>query len=372
MGVEVKLDSHLLPDDHKVWKLFPGKGYKFYDLIAGSSLVFVDVRSLGDLKGKPSEWTDGAILNAISTDRVKRSVSKGGKQPSRLVNSQGDKANLTFLKGLLFTAKKGDLVAVPGAGYDSLVRIGKLLDEPGVLKTVDGLDDRSLQTFYGRRVKWVGEIAKRRFSKDVIAQLQSRATFFDVGRSHYEEFYNLSFDSYVYDSQFVSTFRTTKDIFTSKDNFLTSVWFELLEVLHESSVDGEKLPAKASIYDLVIDSDIDEDVRDDLSISIQSPGWFRLRALMQTPLVTSAIFLLAVAGTPFQAALASQVTATTVGHATQTCLVEVDKSVKDYLELLGKDRWESACKLASQAEKEATLKTSGKLIIRPDKRKSKP
>lgn len=168
----------------------------------------------------------------------------------------------------------------------------------------------------------------------------------------------------MYDKQFVSTFRTSKKIFTSKDSLLSSLWFELIEVLEEARDDKAGLTID-SIYELAVESEIDEEDRNDLSIYVQSPGWFRWRSLTVEPLAAVALYAMAAASLPYAEAKAATVSAQVVRQADQQCLGEVDKSVKEYLELLGKDRWEQACKLATKAEKQATLKADATLKKSP-------
>lgn len=359
--VKVELDAYVLPDDHTVYKFFPGEGYKFYDAIRDASIAFMDVRGLDELEDDPEDWDDEEVLDLISRDRVDRAVANGEARPKRLVNSPGDKMTQTFLYGLLFYAEKGDLLLMPQKGYTTRVLIGQLLDDAGDIRTVTAKDGGDVYTFYGRRVKWVGGIEKRLFNAELVEQLQTPVAFFDVGASNYEQVYRLAFDNYVYDRQFVATFRTSKKIFNPKDNFLTSVWLELLEVLEEAREGGNSLPENATIYDLVIGSNIDEENRDDLSISVQSPGWFRIRSMVASPLASIALFAMAVQGVPYNDAIAATTAAKIVRQADDTCMGDVDASVRDYIKLLGKDRWEQACKLAKQAEADAKLKADARV-----------
>ena len=371
MAVKVELGAYVLPDDHTVYKFFPGEGYKFYDIIKQTSVAIIDIRGLDELEEEPEDWDDEEVLNLISRDRVERAVANGAERPSRLVNSQGDKMTQTFLYGLLFTAEKGDLILMPQKGYTTTVLIGQLLDDAGVIRTIKAKDDDETSLYYGRRVKWVGAIEKRLFNAELVELLQTPVAFFDVGASNYEQVYRLAFDNYVYDQQFVATFRTRKNIFTPKDNFLTSVWLELLEVLEEAREAGDELPIGSSIYDLVIGSDIDEDDRDDLSISIQSPGWFRIRSNVASPLASLALFAMAVQGVPYTEAVGASTAAKVVRQADDTCMGDVDESVRAYIELLGKKRWEEACRLAKQADAETKLKADARVTgVKPTKKEA--
>jgi hypothetical protein len=313
----------------------------------------------------PGAWEDEGLLDHIANDRIDRHVEAGGSRPERFVRSAGDKATLTFLNGLFFTAQKGDLIVMPNKGYTTAVRIGMLLDSPGVLKTITAKDSNDeTYTYHGRRVKWVGEIEKRRLTDELISQLHSLAAFFDLGRSRYEEIYDKAFDDYVFNELFVATFRTSKNIFTSKDNLLSSLWFELIEVLEEAREDHVEL-AFDNIYELAVESDIAEDDRNDLSIYVQSPGWFRWRSPKIEPLVAIALFAMAIANVPYAEAQTATVTAQVVRQADSQCLGEVNEAVRTYLELLGKNRWEQACKLATKARDQATLRTNATLKFEP-------
>lgn len=362
MTIEVQLDAYVLPDDHTVYKFFPGEAYKFYDLIHENSVAIIDVRGLDELLDDPKDWDDGEVLTIISEDRVERAVALGKDRPDKVINTSGDKMTLTFLKGLLFTAQKGDLIIMPQKGYTTEVLIGQLLDNPGKVAKLKAKDDGETYTYYGRRVKWVGAIEKRLFKTDLIEKLHTPVAFFDIGSKSYEQVYRLAFDNYVYDGQYVGTFRTGKRIFTPKDSFLTSVWLEMLEVLEGARESGRPLPADQSIYELVITSDIDEDDRDDLSISVQSPGWFRIRSQGPSPLASLALYALAVAGVPYNQAVAATVNAKVIRKADDSCMGDVDASVRRYIKTLGSKRWAQACQLAKQADTEAKLKASAHVV----------
>lgn len=360
MATKVSLDAYVLPDGHKIFKFFPGKAYKFYDAVVQSSVVFLDLRSLETLDKDPHKWTDDALVTAIATDRVDRLASSGAARPKRLVRSVGDKANRTFAKSLLLEARKGDFVIMPPKEYTDDVMVGELLDEPGVLTTVRTSDGGHVGNYLGRRVKWLNPIPKRLLDDEIVALLHTPTTFFSMKDKYHNSIYRLALDNYVLESQFVATFRTSKNIFTSKDNLLTSLWFELMEVVEEAHESGEPLKL-ASIYELAVHSEIDEDERSDLSIFVQSPGWFKLRSFTSSPMVAMALFVMAVSALPYEQALLAQVSAHVVQNADNSCLGVVDESVRKYLEILGKDRWEESCKLAVQASAVATLKTKADL-----------
>src|SRR5688572_13746998 len=126
--INVALDAYVLPEDHQVYKLFPGKTYRYFGAVRDSNIAFLDVRGLEELDDDPRKWKDADVLKVISDDRWARELDRisRGLQPLTTPGvSRTDKRTLTFLKGLLLTAKRGDLVVIPPSGYRREVLIGE-------------------------------------------------------------------------------------------------------------------------------------------------------------------------------------------------------------------------------------------------------
>ena len=122
-----ELDGVVIPDDHSVFKLFPGKSYRLAKVMRETSFAFLDIQGLTTLPGHPLEWDDLDILNVISLDRMMREGESHGVRKRKRSGSEQDKKRLRFLKNLFFTAKRGDLILVPlGEGYSSQIAIGEL------------------------------------------------------------------------------------------------------------------------------------------------------------------------------------------------------------------------------------------------------
>lgn len=362
MSLKVDLRTHMFNDDLRLYKLFPGKRYKFYELIRSERLAILDVRNLGDLGVDPATWADEAVLRHISDDRAQRRIEGGLDAEVDIDRTQGDKAVRSLLRSLFFEARRGDLVLVPGRGYDSDVLVGQLTEEPGNLRRIQAADrNGALNEYFGRKLNWIGSVEKRHLGRDLTKRLQSQVATFELRREYIDEVLKLALDSYVYDGQYVVKFKTQKDVFTPKDNFLTSVWLELIEVLDDAERNNLAFAPEKSIYDLVIASDIKEGDRDDLSIRVQSPGWFRVRSLVVSPLVSVALFAMASQGVAYQQAAQAEIVASAMGGAGNACLGQVDASVKAYLTLLGATRWEQVCQLVRQAERDAKLRTDARV-----------
>ena len=229
--IEVELDAYILPSDHSVWKVFPGRTYRFLEAVRESHQVFMDVRGLRELSGSPFEWDDKAVISIIAADRWDRELSKeesGAKPRGGAGITKQDRKVFGFLRGLLLEAKKGDLVVLPADGYRREVLIGELLDEPGVINFVEARDGDAVSEYAGRRVKWLPSKEKREFHEKVIKSLHSSAAFHSIAKSARQEIYEVAYQNFILEDLFVATFQTTKQQFTTSDNAIVSVWFNAL------------------------------------------------------------------------------------------------------------------------------------------------
>jgi hypothetical protein len=68
----VELNAFVLPDDHSIFKLFPGKTYSLSSQVLATKHAFLDIRGLDALVGDPTKWSDTELREIIANDRVTR------------------------------------------------------------------------------------------------------------------------------------------------------------------------------------------------------------------------------------------------------------------------------------------------------------
>jgi hypothetical protein len=365
----VSLDAYIVPEDHKVYKCFPGKAYRFYELVRDESVVFLDILGLDQLDDDSTKWKRAEVIDIIQADRQKREadlIARGHKVRKRTGYSatgysRTDRRGTTFAIGLYQTAKKGDLIVVPAEGYQRDVLVGELLDAPGKVVEIKSKDSNGeTVTYVGRRVKWLGRQPKRLFSDEMIGLLHSQTAFFDIGKRNYEAIYEIAYENFTAGDLYVASFKTTKQHFTSRDNLIVSVWFEALAAIRDAVERGETDALQdLSFYQIALAAGASE--ASELSININSPGEFILKSTREFALVAMALFTLATAHPTAAAAQTAHVEAKIVGNASTECLGKVDESVRRYVEALGAKGWREACKMAVEARDSATLKTEARL-----------
>jgi hypothetical protein len=369
---EIDLATTIIPSDHKVWKLFPGEGYKFLRLMSDSNLVFLDIRGLPKLGEDASRWDDDRLANAVSKDRWQRQNATRENPTERRITAV-DKATATYVKGLLLVAKKGDLVVVPHEGSSGAISIGQFSTDPNSLEQIDAQDGRKEYSYIGRPVKWLARLYKRDIPLEVLERLQTPVAFFNMGDSGRILFYKSAFNNFCYDGLNYAEFRTQKDVFTSRDNRNLSTWFELIEVLEASLSDGAVASRlkKERLLDIIDSVDIAEEDRADLAININSPGSVIMQAIAQTPLIALALYPMAVQAVPYEQARAATISAKSVSAKKVDCEGSVAVSVRQILNNMGADKWTEACKIAQRASEQSTLTAKSRLKINPKSAKSR-
>ena len=361
-AIEVQLNAYVLPIDHKIWKCHPGKTYRFYQAVREANAVFLDIRGLTELPGDPETWDDKATLKLLAYDRWTRELNRiryDGKPKGSPEISKIDHRNLTFLKGLLFEAKKGDIIVIPAEGWRRDVLIGEFLDEPGVVKSYEARDDDATHTYIGRAVKWRAMQEKRYFSSDLVTMLHTPTAFFALPKSLHEEIYRIAYENFIIGDLFSATFSTSKQHFSTSDSAIIGTWFNALSAVRGAIENGKSID-DLSYLDLGLRQS-DNPTEGELAININSPGEYILRSTGPFALAVMGLYPLMSVDAQQLATSSVRVHLQTVGSADDSCSLRVEQSMKGMIDTLSISRLQEACKVGKRAESEATLRTSARL-----------
>lgn len=369
--IDISLDAYVIPDDHQVWKCFPGKTYRFYEIVRDTSVVFLDVRGLDALDTEPLFWADKEVLEIIAADRWSRELEKlrpGGKPKGGPDVSRTDRRTLTFLKGLLRSTKKGDLIALPAEGYRKEVLLGQILDEPGEVVLLPVKDGEKTYTYIGRRVLWRASQEKRFFSRDLIDLLHTQSAFFLLPKSLYEEMYRLAYENFIVGDFYAATFQTTKQHFSTSDSAVTGMWFNALASVREALERGQELDAAKTYFELGMTATKNER-EGELAININSPGEYLLRSVGAFALVVMAMLPLTEVSAHDIINSDIKVHLKTIGSANDSCALKIDEAIMSYAKTLSVLRLQKHCEIGKRARAEATIKTKAWLNPVPEQNK---
>lgn len=361
--IVVELDAYMIPDDHLVFKLSPGKTYRFYRAVHDAKAVFMDIRGLEQLPGDLSKWDDKEVLKIIAGDRWDREL-RSRDRGNKPVGSKGvgrtDKRNLTFLKRLLFEGKKGDLVVVGAPGYINDVLIGELLTDAKDVKRITAKDGEAQHVYLGRPVAWRAAVEKRLLPAQLIDAVHRQTAIFVMGRSLREDVYRLAYSNFVYDGQYVSEFRTAKNKFTAEDTAVVSTWLNAFDALRVEMEDGTVAANRRKSFEALGLAKVPDDRASELRINIQSPGEIFVKSGGPFALALMAMF--ALSGCDSKAVVDNGVTVKLkqVGSA-QGQGNEVESCVNEMAIALGEARLNGACELGNRAEEDARMSTGATL-----------
>lgn len=360
--IEVQIDAWVLPHDHTVFKISPGKTYRFMRAVAEASIVFPDVRGLDDFGDDPTEWDDATLLTAIVADRTSRVVQADDAEEVSQTKTPTDRATLTFARRIWFEGKKGDLVVVPNVGYTRPVLFGEFLDDPGVIVPVVARDGEYEGTYFGRRVAWRENIIKRELPPTLIDALQSRAAVFKIEGDAKDEVYRLVYGNYVKDGNYVAEFATEKLRFTTEDHAVVSTWLHAFDVLRYERDSGQLIDAQCSFAELGL-SELPEGSASEIQIDIQSPGEIFVRRPSPFPFALMALFALSACG--MQPSPDDTVTVHLKSVAGAAAIEsEVADEINGLSAALG-DRRVSAARMAQRASQDGGVTTGARLTNPP-------
>lgn len=360
---EIELGAVALPDDHGVFKCFPGEGYKFYDVVAHESVVFLDVRGLDRLPENPAIWNQAELELVVEQDHVLRSLPKRGARGQRRRKSGVAKRNVNFVNGLLLTVKRGDIIVVPPPGYRRDVLIGEVVDDPGVPARVEAQDGDNTHVYLGRRVRWLANVEKRFLRRALLDKLHTAQAFFAIGETLHEDVYRIAYQNYIWRGSFVATFETTKQRFTSADNLVASVWFNGLAATRYA-VENKTILTPASFVEVAL-LPIGEPENSELELNINSPGTMLVRSASAFALALMALLPLSAEEAEAVANGQTRITLRAVGGADPNCALIVESAVADYVRSLGPERLLEQCEFGAKARNMATLKSRVRLKRTP-------
>lgn len=361
-AIEVQLDASLVPDNHQVFKFSPGKTYRFYEALRDARMAFLDIRGLDALDKDWATWDKNEVLKIIADDRWNRELQSRarGNDPR---GSEGitptDQRTYTFLDTLL-KANVGDLIVVPVQAYTKDVLIGELIDPGDKADFVTTQDGDYSYKFFGRRIRWLAAVEKRRLSGALLDKLHTQTALFVLGKTLRHEIYEHAYGDFVYDGEFVATFKVGKAKFTAEDSAVASIWFNAFEVLREAIENGSVANLPASFAQMGLE-ELPDNHSSVLQINVNSPGAYLLRSKGVFALALVAMFTLS-ACTPNEVVNDTiTVKLKVVGSAPISCQHDIESSVSAMAKALGKARAEEMCKLGQRAAKDAKMRVAATL-----------
>lgn len=376
MGLILDPSLRVIDEGHQIFVLHPGDGKRFYNDFLATKSVFLDIPGVV-FENKP-DVNDENTRQLLRMSRAIGGWHKSGrptdKTPSRVpsdyaVRTEGREAPrfIKEVKTLYVDAKPGDLIVIPGPGYNSAVLLAELSEEFDPKFLVDA-------TRYGadripaRRVKFLQTgYAKYEFGRRAIQLMQNRQAIIRVtDQTDRHEFYEHAYGDYAWGDVSGNHMEITLDVVDQKDLtdvlFLTNLYGAMYVALKAGELeDFLRLPPHKAI-----DRYYNRELFGDISIEVHSPGFFG-RPIRDNAIAgfVSAMTVLAASGVSADDASQVEVKNSANGRVSACALdKELEGDIRATMKFVNNAHlwWDDVCGLQKAATDSVGLKTNAKVV----------
>lgn len=361
--IEVDLNARILSAEEPIYVLFPGEGYSLFETMRRKNVLVLDFPGLPLGDAKKFADLDQAVERMAMAVRIRnwhRAGRPSDTKPSRVLadykrHTVTERRGLYLgaLEALIFTAKPGTLVVVPGPGHWGEVLVGEVIGQRTSV-TDPAYGDEPLPA---RRVRWLSRKPKAAFSEELITRLPTPNPFTLLDKSYREEVLRATFDNFVYGGKFVSKFSTSKTSFNVLDEYRIQSFMNLVAgafIASDGSEYGEgSIDLEAALEVLAANPELIPE----LTLNINSPGFQRLISDGVAPFVVAVALALATAGCDDVRPQDIRVINSAAGPAND-CTIDVGDSVKDTFVFMNENGWKAACKRIRDAAEDTGITTT--------------
>lgn len=363
--ITIDLNARVLAEEHNVYVVRPGKGYRLYrEFRENSSLI----AELPGLKLEANVPLDNQNLRRrVNRSRAFRAWYRRGQpsddRPSDNLNDYNDGGgnSAAQLEGLVRTyyekIKRGDLVIVPPKSYMDEVLIGEVRSSGTKYETVKVPRLFGNEDLPARSVRWLARLPKTELPFAILDALQKPNAAFIVERSLRGQFYKLAYGNYSINDLYSARFEVTSADFDTFDDALLQGFFNFTAANTRAIAEERENEVKRFEQAAFVDSG---EYLAQLQTNINSPGFISLIGQKITPLVASVLFIIAIDVGPdavAQTEAGNMILTNSKAAAGDACTAEVAKQAFRQIQLLGLDGWPAACERAREVAKRTGLKS---------------
>jgi hypothetical protein len=293
--IQIDLQTRMIPDAQRVWRLFPGSGYRFLDSFLNESVGYLDLPNLALPEDEPLAQADLIPLIALSTalrkslrpkvDEAEKMVLRAPDDPAvedenaeieqALVETPRNRRERARLRNAAVAfyseAKAGDLVIMPEPVVKRAVFVGVIIDDKITYSRYHNSRERI--TVPARNIRWLESVKENSLSSELSETLRQTHPFTLVERSRFIEVMSIAYSSFVFQGAHVATVYNGDD-FLDADSAYLGVLSKLAAAACWS-IDNAKEGLGHELIDVVIGSQSPEYTCSQVS-AIHSPGFTRL------------------------------------------------------------------------------------------------
>lgn len=284
MSIIIDPRVRVLEDNHQVFVLHPGENKRFYHDFIRTSSVFLDFPGLKfDRIPNINDEIDRAKIR--QSQAIKGWYKKGkpaDEKPNEnishfLASTTGRSASKTASTvGQLYAeAKKGDLVVIPGRGYDTSVILGEFADDfdPSFLVEVSRYDSHLVPA---RRVKALPiNKLKYEFNTRLVRLMQNRQAIIKITDTNdRKDIYFQAYKTFAWKESSGSSISVTSQVVDLHDLNQAMALTNYFGAMHVAQESGNLEDFCRLEFHAAIEKYYNRELFGNVNIEISSPGFF--------------------------------------------------------------------------------------------------
>jgi len=356
----IDLKTKFIPNDRRVYLVFPGDGYRYYQAMVEAACVFLDIPGLPLPDDHDFGNSTDLVERVTISDRIKHWHWEGRPEddlPVREVEELGryrrTKAKIQFaglVRNFFENIRQDDIVVLPGPSLDDDVLFGEFDIAKGIHVIKVPLFPG--EEIPGWKVRWVQRIKRRDIPAWLERKIPSPNPLRQIESSRFPETFDMMYERYCYKETFACKFHIKSRDFSTLDNFLIQQITLYVAALHENSAENNIQDLRSTPLSVIASSiEYSEDIPD-LRISIHSPGFIVLYSKNLIPILTGVMMALASSTGDLAAADGSSlrvINSVDASVSSVECQADIQAEATADLIAMGYARWQELCAIEAQA-----------------------
>lgn len=367
--VQIDLKATIIPAQTRVWRLFPGKHYKFLPSFVADKLAFLDIPGF-EMPDTPLSETDDLPKRIRRSEIVIEKIRQDGRDAIPVVTANdlrnfrvGTKRqrNQQAVINFYQMAAPGDLIITPDRLSQGRVWIGEFAGRARRIIDVKIPDAYGDTRIPARRVNWFGHFPENKISTMLSKALRHEHPFSLIERNLFLEVFSLAFSSYVFLDHHSATIYNTKNDYLDLETSLLGLVSSMAATMSEKVENGEDDgfdPIDAIFEGASIEFHCS------IASDIHSEGFSRFTGSKFTPLVIAAFIaaLSLLGGCDSKESVDAQRHDIEIVNSSappgDACTASVSETTLTMLQAMDIDRLWKTCQNMKDAERRAGLKSS--------------